>query len=173
MLRWVHEQVWFHLIKNILYCVIYSIGMMWRYNKEVISVCKFLLQNHWKDVVGIWYFIGKVVNDFKFCVSPKQPQDHMKLESHFINISQNHFTIQTISSGKNQWPSFLWYDMDRIENDAINNSSIVASMVVAALNLLSCCLATIGGYTYTQTDGRDLWSTPLRWAQVPWYTNQV
>jgi hypothetical protein len=25
----------------------------------------------------------------------------------------------------------------------------------------------------TQTDGRDLWSTLLRWAQVPWYTHQV
>jgi hypothetical protein len=25
----------------------------------------------------------------------------------------------------------------------------------------------------THTDGRDLWSTPLRWAQVPWYTYQV
>jgi hypothetical protein len=23
--------------------------------------------------------------------------------------------------------------------------------------------------TDTQTDGRDFWSTPLRWAQVPWY----
>jgi hypothetical protein len=25
----------------------------------------------------------------------------------------------------------------------------------------------------TQTDGRDLWSTPLRWAQVPWYAYQI
>jgi hypothetical protein len=25
-------------------------------------------------------------------------------------------------------------------------------------------------YTDTQTDGRDLWSTPLKWAQVSWYT---
>jgi hypothetical protein len=27
--------------------------------------------------------------------------------------------------------------------------------------------------TDTQTDGRNLWSTPLRWAQVPWYTLQL
>jgi hypothetical protein len=25
----------------------------------------------------------------------------------------------------------------------------------------------------TQTDGRDLWSAPLRWSQVLWYTYQV
>jgi hypothetical protein len=31
-----------------------------------------------------------------------------------------------------------------------------------------CCLATIGRiHISTQTDGRDLWITPLRWAQVP------
>jgi hypothetical protein len=30
------------------------------------------------------------------------------------------------------------------------------------------------GYTYIlQTDGRDLWSTPLGWPQLPWYTYQV
>jgi hypothetical protein len=28
-------------------------------------------------------------------------------------------------------------------------------------------------HTDTQTDGRDLWSTQLRWAQFPWYTYQV
>jgi hypothetical protein len=39
--------------------------------------------------------------------------------------------------------------------------------------LLSCCLATIGeGYTYRHTDS-DLWSTPLRWALVPWHAYQV
>jgi hypothetical protein len=27
--------------------------------------------------------------------------------------------------------------------------------------------------TVTQTDGRDLWCMPLRWAQLPWYTYQV
>jgi hypothetical protein len=30
-----------------------------------------------------------------------------------------------------------------------------------------------GLHIHTQTDGRDLWSTLLRWAQVPWYTYQV
>jgi hypothetical protein len=30
-----------------------------------------------------------------------------------------------------------------------------------------------GGHTDTQSDGRDLWSMPLRWAQVPWCTYQV
>jgi hypothetical protein len=31
------------------------------------------------------------------------------------------------------------------------------------------CLATERGiHTNTQTDGRDLWSTPLRWAQLPY-----
>jgi hypothetical protein len=26
------------------------------------------------------------------------------------------------------------------------------------------------GYTCTQSDGMDLRSVPMRWAQVPWYT---
>jgi hypothetical protein len=35
-------------------------------------------------------------------------------------------------------------------------------------------LSNGSGYIiYIQTDGWDLWSTPLRWAQVPWYTYQV
>jgi hypothetical protein len=29
------------------------------------------------------------------------------------------------------------------------------------------------GGTHWQTDGRDVRSTPLRWAQVLWYTHQV
>jgi hypothetical protein len=28
-------------------------------------------------------------------------------------------------------------------------------------------------HTDTQTGGRDLWSTPLRWVRAPWYTYQV
>jgi hypothetical protein len=40
---------------------------------------------------------------------------------------------------------FPLYDMDRIENDASNNSSIVACVFDAAVTfLLSRCLATIG-----------------------------
>jgi hypothetical protein len=47
---------------------------------------------------------------------------------------------------------FPWYDMDRIENDASNNSSIVACVFVAAVTiLLRHCLATIGEYMYTHT----------------------
>jgi hypothetical protein len=35
----------------------------------------------------------------------------------------------------------------------------------------SRCLANIGDtYTATQTDERDLWSTPLRWAEMAWCT---
>jgi hypothetical protein len=43
--------------------------------------------------------------------------------------------------------------MDRIENDASNNSSIVSCVfVVAVIFLPSRFLATIGGYTYRRTD---------------------
>jgi hypothetical protein len=35
-------------------------------------------------------------------------------------------------------------------------------------------LATMGGiHIDTRTDGRDFLISPLRWAQVPWYTYQV
>jgi hypothetical protein len=46
---------------------------------------------------------------------------------------------------------FPWY-MGHIENDASNNSSIVACVFVTAVTFLpSSCLATIGGYTDTHT----------------------
>jgi hypothetical protein len=65
---------------------------------------------------------------------------------------------------------FPWYDTDRTENDASNNSFIVAYVFVATVMFLpSRCLVTIA----TQTDGRDVWSTSLRRAQVAWYKYQV
>jgi hypothetical protein len=77
---------------------------------------------------------------------------------------------------------FPWYDMDRIENDASNNY-IVACVFAAAGKFLpsrylatirgflaSRCLATVGDTDRDpQTDGMDLGSIQLRWAQVPWY----
>jgi hypothetical protein len=75
---------------------------------------------------------------------------------------------------------FPWYDTGHIENDESSNSSIVACVFVTAVTFLpSRCLGTIGGNdrrdtrTDTETDGRDLWSTPFRWAHVSWYTYQV
>jgi hypothetical protein len=66
---------------------------------------------------------------------------------------------------------FPWYDMDGIENDSSNNSSTVVCVFIAVVMFSpSRCLATIGRYTYTQPDGRDLRSTPLSCAHVPWYT---
>jgi hypothetical protein len=51
---------------------------------------------------------------------------------------------------KNEPPTFLLYDMDRTENDASDNSSIVASVFVAAVTfLLSRCLSTIGEHIQT------------------------
>jgi hypothetical protein len=50
-------------------------------------------------------------------------------------------------------PYFPWYDTDRIENDASNNSSIVACVFVATVTFSpSRCLATIRGYTCRHTD---------------------
>jgi hypothetical protein len=43
-------------------------------------------------------------------------------------------------------PYFPWYDTGHIENDASNNSTIVACVFFTALTFLpSRCLATIGG----------------------------
>jgi hypothetical protein len=40
-------------------------------------------------------------------------------------------------------------------------------------NVLTQPLPSNDNHTDTQTDGRDLWSTPMRLAQMPWYTYQV
>jgi hypothetical protein len=61
-----------------------------------------------------------------------------------------------------------------MENDASYNSSLFCIIVAAGTCLPGGCLATVRvTLTDTQTDGRDLWSTPLRWAQVPWLDNVV
>jgi hypothetical protein len=103
-----------------------------------------------------------------------------------LNVSHIHpltrlITIRNIdtikkSNNKKVWEELiayvLSYDTDHIENDVSNNCSIVACVFVAALMFLqSRCLATTGEtHTDTQTDGKNLWSTPLSWAQVPWCT---
>jgi hypothetical protein len=68
--------------------------------------------------------------------------------------------------------TFLWCDMDRMGKDAAKNSSTVAYVFVAAVGFLtSRCLATVGDtHIDTKTDGRDLGSTPLRWAHMPRHT---
>jgi hypothetical protein len=58
----------------------------------------------------------------------------------------------TRSSGKNKSPTFLLYDMDRTENVASNNYSIVSCVFLAAGTCLSSsCLATIGRDTHRDT----------------------
>jgi hypothetical protein len=69
---------------------------------------------------------------------------------------------------------FTRYDKNLMENGESNYSYILRVFVAVVTWLPSRCLATIGDtHTDTQTDGRDFWSMPLRWAQLPWYTYQV
>jgi hypothetical protein len=43
--------------------------------------------------------------------------------------------------------------MDRVENEALKNSSTVACVFVAAVTFLpGCCLASRRGYTYRQKE---------------------
>jgi hypothetical protein len=64
------------------------------------------------------------------------------------------------SSGKNLSPVFLRYDTGRIENDASNNSSIVACVFVAAVTFLPSHCLNDWGYIYRHLDPeeRDLYS---------------
>jgi hypothetical protein len=73
---------------------------------------------------------------------------------------------------------FLYYETDRIENDASNNTQkskiiillTLCELIAEGMCLHNCCLATIGEtLIQTQRGGGDLQSTPLRWAQVPWF----
>jgi hypothetical protein len=61
------------------------------------------------------------------------------------------------------------YDTVRIENDASNNSIVAVTFLTEPLSRNDRRDAHLD----TQTDGKDLWSMPLRWAQVIWYTRQV
>jgi hypothetical protein len=64
---------------------------------------------------------------------------------------------QNCEKNKKLWEEliayFLWYDTDRIENDASNNSIVARVFVAAVKSLPSRCLATIGGYTYRLMGG--------------------
>jgi hypothetical protein len=66
---------------------------------------------------------------------------------------------------------FPWYDTGHIENDASNNSSIVACVFVTAVTLLlSHCLATIGGSVpshYLATIGGDTQTQTAMWSHKP------
>jgi hypothetical protein len=74
-----------------------------------------------------------------------------KCRYHTVVIVQCHRLKR--SCGKNESPTFLWYDTDRIENNESNNSSIVMCVFVAAVTFLpSRCLTMIRGYTYRHTD---------------------
>jgi hypothetical protein len=66
------------------------------------------------------------------------------------------------SSGKNESPTFVRYNMHCIENDMSNNSSIVACVFVAiGTCLLSHCLTMIWGNTHTDTEQGSLVSLIL------------
>jgi hypothetical protein len=88
----------------------------------------------------------------------------------------------TSSDNENNKNEKLWeeligyvprYDTDRVENDASNDSIFYGNILIEPLPsnyrgwLLSRWPAT---HVATQTVGWDSWSTPLRWAQMPWYT---
>jgi hypothetical protein len=61
------------------------------------------------------------------------------------------------------------------QTHASNNSSIVACILCRGKVFTEPFPSTDRRDTHrdTQPDGRDLWSTPLRRAQVPWYTYQI
>jgi hypothetical protein len=68
-------------------------------------------------------------------------------------------------SGKNQSPTFLCCDTDRIENDASNNSSLLV-LVAAGKRLPRHCLATIWVYRDRHTDSPLLRHGPRRKQRV-------
>jgi hypothetical protein len=79
--------------------------------------------------------------------------------------------LATIEGYTDRHPqTLLWYDTDRIENDASNSSSIVACIRCRGNGVAAPLPSNDreGGYTWRQTDGRDSWNTPLRWSQVLW-----
>jgi hypothetical protein len=66
-------------------------------------------------------------------------------------VSSKHYYAWRKSKNKKFWEEliafFPWYDTERAENDASNNSFIVEFVFVAAVTfLLSRCLKTIGGF---------------------------
>jgi hypothetical protein len=69
-----------------------------------------------------------------------------------------------------EYTDLLLYDTNRTENDAQNNSS-----TFACIRCRGNVFTEPGNdkHTDTETDARDLWSTPLRWAQMSRYTYQV
>jgi hypothetical protein len=57
------------------------------------------------------------------------------------------------------------------KNYAPNNYSIVVYVFFAAITFRRAVAKQQQGIQIqTQTDGKDLWSTPLGWVYMPWYT---
>jgi hypothetical protein len=83
-------------------------------------------------------------------------------------------------------PSYYLATTGEYTNTRVQQFFLLCVFVAVRTCLPSRCLAMKGGIhfaeplssndrrdTHTQTDGRDLGSRPMRWAQVPWYTYQI
>jgi hypothetical protein len=124
----------------------------------------FPLSSHSPDCVWFRVQIGIKLLHMQFSVAS---YEHTPLNtnvprrtklSNTLNLCSTHKQSTKLHTHKQKfWEEliayFPWYDMDCIENDPLNDSSIVAYVLVAAVTfLLSRCLATIGRYTYRHID---------------------
>jgi hypothetical protein len=99
-----------------------------------------------------------------------------RIQNNAFNISSlpgNVFTELLLSIDKeiHRQTHRLSFNTTRTAQKMTRSTILLLSRVFIAARtyLPGRCLATI----YRQTDGRDLWSTPLRLAQLPWYAYQV
>jgi hypothetical protein len=106
---------------------------------------------YWSCVVGQWCRVEPVC---VACVSQQPATSIFRIEfsSSRLLRSIGNTTFHTSPPLNRKFREeviayFCWYDTDHIENDASNNSSIVACVFVTAITFLpSRCLATIGEF---------------------------
>jgi hypothetical protein len=105
-----------------------------------------------------------MLSEFPVCVPPRDfPPEPEVLMTHRLKWF---FPVCGQTS-----PTFPSYDMDHTENDMSINS--VVARIHCSGSMFTEPLASNGmknTHTDTQTVGRDLLSTPVRWVQALWYT---
>jgi hypothetical protein len=158
-----------------------SVGWLSTYTgRESLRIVRFCLTRDSNDISRSWVFprfpesavwprVKDIDNNLTF-----RRESPLRLWTAFrkfasrciISIQVDLMQSSTRSSGKKYSPTFLPHDEDRIENDWSNNCFAFACVSVAVVTFLKSHYPPARRRnTGTQTNGKQLWTSPFRWAQ--------
>jgi hypothetical protein len=151
--------------------------------KDGVAISQF------KPMTTVWHLHKKFWEELTSYFPLKRHWPHGKrpLQQFFVAAGKCIQTrcLATIWDTQTAPQTLLWWNIDRIQKTRPTILLLLRVFVAVGTCLPSRCLALKGGLKLTEplpsndrrdthidtrTEGRDLWSTPLRCARLPWYT---